>query len=136
MYTFSYTDDDGYPHCELVTEYRKSNGKVKYYSTIEPDELLKLKNSKMVDMIAASVSVPDQAARHLIIEAGGQEYDAQLVEYDYCCDYGGPEEGGWWYDCYTCPRIVTEENKNDPYVRAFQEFVMGEYETKGKPFYC
>lgn len=137
MYTYFHCDEDGYNHCEMVTEYRKANGKLKYYSTIAPEKLFSLKkNALMTDIVSAWVNVSNQSARHIIIEAGGQEYDPILVEYDYDREYGGPEEGGWWFDVHSNPRTVTEEVKDDKTIRTFTEFCFGENETHGRPIYC
>ena len=79
--------------------------------------------------------------------------------YEVSREYGGPEEGGWWYNWLTpvksirCRRSQSEATQNRLYKSAREEYgadrwsgrlkgatimeenVSGEYETKRRPYY-
>lgn len=93
----------------------------------------------------------------LLMQAGANPYAAAKASkktiacYEVTRQYGGPEDGGWWYDCrqllFTVPfsrrelKIVEndcrEESSRYSYYDAIVEYGDGgENETRSRPIYC
>ncbi|HKK62487.1 MAG TPA: hypothetical protein VJ951_08000 [Bacteroidales bacterium] len=73
---------------------------------------------------------------------GPHQLEPLIVSYDYSKCYGGPEEGGWYYDMLSNPMVVDQhvEVNQDPTLpenhRTYQEYIVGENETTERPVYC
>ena len=55
-----------------------------------------------------------------------KNYPLFVSAYDHVRAYGGPEEGGWWYDVYTLQGSVEVNNKEESYeigVKLFKQYV-------------
>lgn len=102
---------------------------------------------------------PDDGPYKREIDDPGLEVYVTVYEIERC--YGGPEEGGWWYDDYTPLRVVPcllsgakeirkrlqEDFSNEGRRDRFSvigdseyainiELTMCESETRGRPVYC
>jgi hypothetical protein len=74
-----------------------------------------------------------------------------ITIYEVTREYGGPEEGGWWYDHWEWQKSYifkterqVERNlerlerlfEDHPNIRVVLEDEVGEFETKERPIYC
>ena len=82
--------------------------------------------------------VPEVAVGDLIFEPFESRHKTAVYRIGlYLCDraFGGSEEGGWHYEYGELrgesPRIFTDENKADAYVRSLQERVDRMYNNMG-----
>ena len=137
------TDEDGYKSFDFLA-LTHVNGEPHYASTVAPENLEGV-DYEVVHNYHFGESKKDV---EYILAIGGQLYPARYVVYEYDRCYGGPEEGGWWYDFLYNPQVVCVEDfvmieaeqaqishSNRQFV-CVREFVGGESETKTKPHYC
>ena len=75
--------------------------------------------------------------------------DELPVAYELTREFGGTEEGGWYYDCYSSPQLMDETTAESierqdakrgggyqPRVVILREVIVGQNETKQRPIYC
>lgn len=120
-----------------------------YASTHAPEHLEKMIR-EAESVIAADTYLEDmETAVNFVLACGGDVYPAIVVQYCYERCYGGAEEGGWYYTAYTYPTMTSEQNRaiiekhqegvqmsRGGYYSFFDEFILGEHQTKGRPYYC
>lgn len=141
MKTYVFTYYDGSQTVIHAEMFKDDNGLFVYCSH-EITELRRLANDPEFRMEVFE-SYPSNEKEALKSMAGGKKDDPIIVEYDYEQCYGGPEEGGWFYNAYTNPREVDKhvDNSHVRYsyqreVESFDEIVIGENETTERPHYC
>jgi hypothetical protein len=135
MRTYSFIDFDREgPRVEFCID-AFFYGKPHFLSTIDPSELAK-KLENNLHVIKAEVDIIKADAIKFIRLLGGTFYPAKRVCYLRTREYGGAEEGGWYYTCLSNPVVVDEKTTPERDEVIFDEFLVGENETKGKPIYC
>lgn len=64
------------------------------------------------------------------VDCGGNGFESELIGedeivfvniYSVTREYGGPEEGGWWYNCNDCIEVVPVANKNSDLMKELME---------------
>ena len=72
----------------------------------------------------------------------GHQLEPLIVVYNYAWLYGGPEEGGWYYNSRVNPHVSNkhidngDKHRHQIAVESYDEWIIGENLTGERPHYC
>jgi hypothetical protein len=149
--TYSIRGDEGSVDVVFVARFYEQD-KCLYASTHDPEHLEQLIEDAEAVIISDTYLHDDDVidtAVKFVLSCGGDVYPSITVQYCYERCYGGAEEGGWYYTAYTYPTMTSEQNRTiiekhqegvqmsrGGYYTFFDEFILGENQTKGIHYYC
>jgi hypothetical protein len=142
MKTYIFTDSEGQETVIHASKFYE-NGEAFIYCSDEIETLRKLWNSASDKnkVIVAETEINNEL-EVMKLMGDNIKYKPIIVSYERSREYGGAEEGGWYYTCYSCPEEVESHENNEEsgvyhvYDVTFDEIVFGENETINRPYYC
>lgn len=155
MIIFYVKDDEGYKK-EVLTlvkrngktysnEVREEDGTLPLYFDFENGTLLSDLYGKYAEVESVSAYVSEKAEEFLMNEM--TEVKMHNSAYYISREYGGSEEGGWWYDKYeyldAAEKVEEDDDNGIPLgsmgshgkVRHISEAIAGETNTWHRPYY-
>lgn len=136
MKTYIFTDYEGSKtvvHADII--YNES-GEPLVYCSEHVSELRNLAENKDYNLLVVESEVGDDV---MMLMSCNIAEDPIFSVYNVSREYGGAEEGGWYYDFYSYFEEIDRNNQDyfdSSNLRVFPEIIKGENETKNRPYYC